>query len=211
MRGRYSVGLYCFAIESNSPPWPRISSPRHFDTDIPRADWGTTTSISPPCEAFFGRLPAAAASNRGSSGSSRAPTRTCRGLPPLCRRPAALPKLGAVPDAPSGFDPGLERRAEYVGILCQRRSLVGHPSRVNAPARRAARHRGADRRRSTRGQAGARPLSDLPGCQTPSRSAALRFGVRRAENGSRCGISLGTRTSIPGCSRIRGRFRVLCG
>ena len=34
--------------------------------------------------------------------------------------------FGAVPDAPSGFDPGLERRAEYVGILLSKGRSVGH-------------------------------------------------------------------------------------
>jgi len=28
--------------------------------------------------------------------------------------------------SPSGFDPGLERRAEFVGILCRKVDLVGH-------------------------------------------------------------------------------------
>jgi len=86
--------------------------------------------------------------------------------------------FGAVPDAPSGFDPGLERRAEYVGILLSKgRSRRSLRREWTQPVRRAAaRHRGAGRGRSTRSQAVAR--------SSPTRTFAKRTtSWRAAENG----------------------------
>ena len=56
------------------------------------------------------------------------PPADCCGLSWLCRCPACADDRASAPspDAPSGFDPGLERRAEFVGILCRKVDLVGH-------------------------------------------------------------------------------------
>jgi hypothetical protein len=56
------------------------------------------------------------------------PPTDCGGLSWLCRCPACADDRASAPspDAPSGFDPGLERRAEFVGILCRKVDLVGH-------------------------------------------------------------------------------------
>ena len=50
------------------------------------------------------------------------------GLSWLCRCPARADgrPSASSPDTPSGLDPGLERRAQFFGILCRQVDLVGH-------------------------------------------------------------------------------------